>query len=127
MDKNGVSSYYSTNVTTWTSSSTLKWDYHYLKHSVQAMAGIEVESNAEDFANMIASNFSTEGSTSISNASQMEQMNEYGVESSLLSGISSFQYNYAAKYYVSASFRIDGSSKFSPSNRWAPFWSVVRS
>ena len=123
-DKNGVSSYYSTNVTTWTSSSTLKWDYHYLKHSVQAMAGIEVESNAEDFANMIASNFSTEGSANISNASQMEQMNEYGVESSLLSGISSFQYNYAAKYYVSASFRVDGSSKFSPSNRWAPFWSV---
>ena len=123
-DKNGVSSYYSTNVMTWTSSSTLQWNYQYLKHSMQAMAGIEVESNAVDFSNMIASNFASEDLSSIANASQMEQMNEYGIESSLLSGISSFQYNYAAKYYLSASFRVDGSSKFSPSNRWAPFWSV---
>lgn len=123
-DKNGVSSYYSTNVLTWTSSSTLKWDYKKLKHALQLMGGLEVESNTLNYSNMIASNFASETMSSISNASQMEQMNEYGRESSLLSGISSIQYNYAAKYYLSASFRVDGSSKFSPSNRWAPFWSV---
>lgn len=123
-DKNGISEYFSTNVTTWTSSSTLKWNYKKLRHALQIMAGFEVEANALDYSNMIASNFATENQWNIANASQMEQMNEYGIESSLLSGISSFQYNYAAKYYLSASFRVDGSSKFSPSNRWAPFWSV---
>ncbi len=123
-DKNGISEYFSTNVTTWTSSSTLKWNYKKLRHALQIMAGFEVEANALDYSNMIASNFATEDKWDIANASQMEQMNEYGIESSLLSGISSFQYNYAAKYYFSASFRVDGSSKFSPSNRWAPFWSV---
>ena len=123
-DKNGVSSYYSTNVLTWTSSSTLRWDYKKLKHAVQIMGGFEVESNSLNYSNMIASNFASESMSSIANASQMEQMNEFGRESSLLSGISSFQYNYMAKYYLSASFRVDGSSKFSPSNRWAPFWSV---
>lgn len=123
-DKNGISEYFSTNVSTWTSSSTLKWNYKKLRHALQIMAGFEVEANALDYSNMIASNFATENQWNIANASQMEQMNEYGIESSLLSGISSFQYNYAAKYYLSASFRVDGSSKFSPSNRWAPFWSV---
>lgn len=123
-DKNGISEYFSTNVTTWTSSSTLKWNYKKLRHALQIMAGFEVEANALDYSNMIASNFATENQWDIANASQMEQMNEYGIESSLLSGISSFQYNYAAKYYLSASFRVDGSSKFSPDNRWAPFWSV---
>ncbi|MBR7035842.1 MAG: TonB-dependent receptor [Bacteroidales bacterium] len=123
-DKNGVSSYYSTNVLTWTSSSTLKWDFKKLKHALQIMGGFEVEANSLNYSNMIASNFASESMSSIANASQMEQMNEFGRESSLLSGISSFQYNYMAKYYLSASFRVDGSSKFSPSNRWAPFWSV---
>ncbi len=123
-DRNGVSSYYSTNVMTWTSSSTLKWNYKHLKHALQIMGGFEVESNSLNYSNMIASNFAFENLSSIANASQMEQMNEFGRESSMLSGISSIQYNFAAKYYLSASFRVDGSSKFSPSNRWAPFWSV---
>ena len=33
-------------------------------------------------------------------------------------------YNFADKYYVDASFRRDGSSKFAPNGRWANFWSV---
>lgn len=123
-DKNGVSEYFSTKVTTWTSSSTLKWNYKQYKHTMQIMGGFEVESNSLNYANMIASNFASENLSSIANASQMEQMNEFGRASTLLSGISSIQYNYAAKYYLSASFRVDGSSKFSPSHRWAPFWSV---
>jgi len=123
-DKNGVSSYYSTQVTTWTSSSTLKWNYKHLKHALQIMGGFEAEANGLNFSNMIASNFASDGKASIANASQMEQMNQYDIRSSMLSGISNIQYNFAAKYYLSASFRVDGSSKFSPSHRWAPFWSV---
>lgn len=123
-DKNGVSEYFSTQVTTMTSSSTLKWDYKNYKHALQIMGGFEVESNKLAYSNMIASNFASENLSNIANASQMEQMNEFDKASSLLSGISSIQYNYAAKYYLSASFRVDGSSKFSPSNRWAPFWSI---
>lgn len=124
IDKNGVASYYSTNVTTWTSSSTLKWEYRQLRHSLQLMAGAEIEANSLNYSNMIASNFASEDLSSIANASQMEQMNEFGKESSLLSSISSLNYNYGAKYFLTLSFRVDGSSKFSPSNRWAPFWSV---
>src|SRR5690606_3733333 len=33
-------------------------------------------------------------------------------------------YNFKEKYYFSASLRTDGSSRFSPENRWGTFWSV---
>ncbi|MCQ2185255.1 MAG: SusC/RagA family TonB-linked outer membrane protein [Bacteroidales bacterium] len=36
----------------------------------------------------------------------------------------SAQYNYDYKYYLSASYRIDGSSRFSEKKRWGNFWSV---
>ena len=34
------------------------------------------------------------------------------------------QYNYDERYFFSASFRRDASSKFHPDNRWGNFWSV---
>ena len=34
------------------------------------------------------------------------------------------EYNFNNKYYGSASFRYDGSSRFGANNKWAPFWSV---
>lgn len=42
----------------------------------------------------------------------------------LLSWFGSAEYNYAHRYYLSASVRTDGSSRFSPDNRWGTFWSV---
>lgn len=34
------------------------------------------------------------------------------------------QYDYDSKYFASASFRRDGSSRFDPKHRWGNFWSV---
>ena len=44
----------------------------------------------------------------------------YRVESYL----SRLNYNFADKYYLSASFRTDGSSRFFKDNRWGKFWSI---
>lgn len=38
--------------------------------------------------------------------------------------LSKFDYNYNSIYVFSASFRRDGSSRFSPENRWGNFWAV---
>lgn len=43
---------------------------------------------------------------------------------SLLSFLGKLEYDYANKYFVSGSVRTDGSSRFSPDNRWGTFWSV---
>ena len=40
---------------------------------------------------------------------------------SLMSYISRFSYNFDSKYYLTASFRRDGSSKFMANNKWANF------
>lgn len=34
------------------------------------------------------------------------------------------EYNLSDKYYLSGSFRYDGSSRFGINNKWAPFWSI---
>lgn len=44
--------------------------------------------------------------------------------SSYLSFFARGEYNYQYKYYLDASFRRDGSSRFGTNNKWANFWSV---
>lgn len=48
------------------------------------------------------------------------QTDEYAVEGWL----GQLNYNFADRYYLSASFRRDGSSRFYKDNRWGNFWSV---
>jgi TonB-linked SusC/RagA family outer membrane protein len=45
-------------------------------------------------------------------------------ENSTASGLVRVLYNYQGKYYLNGSFRRDGSSQISPSNRWQNFWAV---
>jgi TonB-linked SusC/RagA family outer membrane protein len=47
-----------------------------------------------------------------------------GGEESYMSFLGRINYSFAGKYLVNATFRRDGSSKFSPSNRWGNFGSV---
>jgi TonB-dependent starch-binding outer membrane protein SusC len=41
--------------------------------------------------------------------------------SALVSGLTQLNYNYKSRYYLTGSFRADGSSKFRPKNRWSYF------
>jgi len=58
------------------------------------------------------------------NASTPTAASSTSEASSLVSLFSNFEYGYNEKYYLSASFRYDGSSRFGKNHRWAPFWSV---
>ena len=46
------------------------------------------------------------------------------VEETLLSYLARAEYRYASRYYITAAFRRDGSSRFGPLNRWGAFPSV---
>jgi len=59
------------------------------------------------------SNFSTMGSLT-------DYKNTYRTESYL----GRMRYNWNEKYFVEASFRFDGSSRFHPDHRWGGFWSA---
>ncbi len=53
-----------------------------------------------------------------------EGSNSYEDKFRLESYLSRFNYDYDDKYYGSVSFRMDGSSRFHPDERWGNFWSV---
>jgi len=58
------------------------------------------------------------GATTITDASSVKD--SYTIESYLFRA----NYDYMDKYYLSASFRTDGSSRFNKDYRWGKFWSV---
>ncbi len=44
--------------------------------------------------------------------------------SKMVSYLGRLNYNYADRYYIGASYRMDGTSRLSRDNRWGSFWSV---
>jgi TonB-linked SusC/RagA family outer membrane protein len=61
----------------------------------------------------------------LSNTTQELSRVNYGFsEYSLMSFFGIFDYNFDNKYFLTASVRQDGNSKFGVDNRWATFWSV---
>jgi TonB-linked SusC/RagA family outer membrane protein len=60
----------------------------------------------------------------LSSAATMTGSSSYTDNYRLLSFFSRAEYDFMNKYYVSASLRTDGSSRFAKSSRWGTFWSV---
>jgi len=54
----------------------------------------------------------------------MSSVGSYGYDYALESYFGTFNYGFMKKYYVDASLRYDGSSRFHPDNRWGTFWSA---
>ena len=60
----------------------------------------------------------------MSNASLPNSVGGYDNSDRLISWVAKLDYNYDNKYYLSGSWRRDGTSRFLASNRWGDFWSV---
>ena len=58
----------------------------------------------------------------LDNGGQLEYISSYTQEHSIEGYFAMADYNYANKYYVSAAYRRDGTSRFL--DRWGDFWSV---
>ena len=108
---------------TLTSSTTLNYANNFGLHNLQVLAGFEVEKRKYESLTASAKQFVTYKLPEISNGQT------YGTggsvsENSIMSWLANANYNYDNKYYVSASFRRDGSSRLATDNRWSNFWSV---
>jgi TonB-linked SusC/RagA family outer membrane protein len=91
-------------------------------HNVNAVAGFSLQE--------ISNSNSGFGASMLPNESLGISGIEEGIPFRLLSGSSKsalmsfltrLNYNYKSRYFLTASFRADGSSKFAPKNRWAYF------
>ena len=114
---------YDRNVAT-TLTNVLNYNQSFGKHTVGITLGEENFSRHVTGMSGGKEDFPFSGLTELSSAATMTSLSSYIDDYRLLSFFSRAEYDFDNKYYISASLRTDGSSKFSPSSRWGTFWSV---
>lgn len=123
---NGSVTDMNTNVSKWVSSTTLNWNRDFAKHNVNVLAGFEAEENKTEFSRASGTNLPTSALHTVATAGKLDA-NAYSWGNTIASFLSKAEYNYDGRYYVSGSFRRDGSSRLGSDNRWGNFWSVAGS
>lgn len=108
---------------TLTSSTTLNYHNSFDRHNVNALVGYEVEDRSLNYLYASAKSYATDKLPDLANGqSYSTSSNVY--EAAIMSYFGNINYDFDNKYYLSASFRRDGSSRLAADNRWANFWSV---
>ncbi|SHF57683.1 TonB-linked outer membrane protein, SusC/RagA family [Mariniphaga anaerophila] len=93
------------------------------KHNIQVFGGYEAEGLTYRTLQANAENYSTYKLPELANGQALAVDSEVA-SSNLMSFIGNMNYNFADKYYASASIRSDGSSRLGANNRWGNFWSA---
>ena len=102
----------------------LNWNRSFGDHNVNVLIGHETKNDKNETLYGEMTNFSDPSNPEFSNAAQYQYLTSYNSEYSLEGYFIKGEYNYADKYYFTASFRRDGSSKFAKENRWGSFWAI---
>ena len=120
---NGLKDEFDLQSKTLSNSTILHFNNSFGQHNISALAGYEYSDHYTDYIYAAASNYPTPKLTALSVATHKDVGGSYSrsVMKSILAGVN---YNFADKYYLSGSFRRDGSSRLGANNRWANFWSV---
>ena len=109
----------------FTSTTTLNFNRTFAeKHNVSAMAGYEYWQSTINRFDGTATNFAFDFMTELAGASTPQSITSWYTEAALMSWLGHAEYNYDEKYFLSASFRRDGSSVFGADNKWGNFFSV---
>lgn len=93
-------------------------------HHLDFLAGYEIDDTYNDYLSGEAYNFTTPDKHAISNGMKTVSVGGSDSKYRLVSYLSRLNYDYKNKYYLGASFRVDGSSRLHRDNRWGTFWSV---
>ena len=102
---------------------TLTYVYAKNEHNLNALIGATFQ-KATSFYNKVTQEQITNeafGMAGIGKANAVPVVEASKGENAMNSYLGRVNYNYAGKYYITASMRADGSSKFSPGNRWGYF------
>jgi TonB-linked SusC/RagA family outer membrane protein len=123
---NGSVNELTTNYNKWVSSSTANFTKQFGLHGINLLAGFEAEKNLTDFQRATGVDLGNSELQSVSTAGTVSST-AYNWGNTIVSGLSRLEYNYNQKYFLSGSYRRDGSSKLGTENRWSNFWSVAGS
>src|SRR5690606_26393391 len=123
---NGTVSEMTTNVTKIVSSNTINYAKDFGAHGITLLGGFEAEKTTTDFMRSTGKDLPSSALHTVATAGETDAM-AYFWGNSMQSVLSRVEYNYDQKYYGSASYRRDGSSRLGPETRWGDFWSVAAS
>ncbi len=119
----GLSADYIFQTADMTNSTVLRYNGQYGGHGISALAGFEVADHRVGYTYASANNFPNDKLNALS-VGQMYGVGGASYRSFMESVLANVNYDYDNRYYASASFRRDGSSRLGPDSRWANFWSV---
>ena len=120
---NGLSATYVFQTGDLTNSTVLRFNGTYGGNNISAIAGYEVADHRVQYMYSGANNYPNDKLNALS-VGQMHGVGGASYRSFLMSMLANVNYDYENRYYASASFRRDGSSRLGPDSRWANFWSV---
>ena len=120
---NGRLRRYATRRISYTLNQLLTYNRSFGKHGFDLLAGHEFYRYRYLYLYGIRTNL-VEGIKELRPATESINNDSYSQDYAIESWLSRFNYNYGEKYYLSASFRRDGSSRFNKNYRWGNFWSV---
>ena len=102
----------------------LTYEKEFGAHGVDILAGYESYQYTSSYVYGVQTKLFNPDMAEVSNA--ILQPNTGSATSSYATQgiLAQAKYDYDNKYYVSASYRRDGSSRFAPGRRWGNFWSV---
>ena len=121
---NGINgAIYWTNWVTWLNENTLTWTKHIRRaHHLNLLAGVTFQGQTNDYKGTRSTNMTTEAlGLNGMHTGNYQTVTPWEYNWRMMSGLFRLQYNYRYKYYLTASFRADGSSKFPRGNQWGYF------
>ena len=109
-------------------STTINYDKMFGSHQISVLGGYETEYYIRKYMNASARGFDIPFSDEFDIAAEpFGTPSSTTTETSMISYFSRLNYSLMDKYYISGSYRRDGSSRFGPRVRWADFWSASAS
>lgn len=121
---NGINgAIYWTNWVTWLNENTLTWTKHIRRtHHLTLLGGLTFQGQTNDYKGTRSTNMTTESlGLNGMHTGHYQTVTPWEYNWRMMSGFLRLQYNYKYKYYLTASFRADGSSKFPTHNQWGYF------
>ena len=114
---------YNTRMQSFTFNQLLTWNRSFGLHNFDLLAGHEYYDYKYEYLSAGKTNL-VDGILELRPGTTLYDADSYTNKYRIESWLGRFNYNFDEKYYLSASLRTDGSSRFHKDARWGTFWSV---
>ncbi len=124
VSKNGLAQIADGRTFSYTFNQLLTWDRKFGDFHVDILAGHEAYAYNYQYLMGYKSGYPFGNMYELAPATTVEDTNSYTNNYRVESYLSRVNLDFADKYYISGSYRRDGSSRFHKDSRWGNFWSV---